>query len=348
MAYLSNGTRRYNQPFNATPYGPHIVQGDVIGVGYRPRTGTIFFTRNGKRLEDVVHGLKSQNFFPALGANGPCVIHVNFGQAGFVFIEANVKKWGLAPMTGSLAPPPPYGVETDTVLLATGTKDGFTSTPSRGHQHSHSVQLYRQGPNASDPGHTRSRSGSNFRLLSPTSPGPLRSPTDISLAHLVPTDESGEPSTSAAALVDAGHPHVHPHPHHPHDHRSPPTTIGLGLHDHDNRPPPEYTSPEHSDAEEDSSSDTSRRNSSDSENAPLIRLTRSRGTSSATIRAPGSNSGSGSGSAGGNGPTPPPAQGRGPPSPPIPTYQDAIRQGAGRERSGSARGGAGGGAGGRV
>jgi hypothetical protein len=280
----------------------------------------MFFTRNGKKLEDVVHGLKSQNFFPALGANGPCVIHVNFGQAGFVFIEANVKKWGLAPMTGSLAPPPPYGVETDTVLLATGTKDGFTSTPSRGHQYSHSAQLYRQGPNASDPGHGRSRSG-NFRMLSPTSPGPLRSPTDISLAHLIPTDEGGEPSSSAATLVHTGGPDHHHHHH--------PTTVGLGLHDHDNRPPPEYTSPEHSDAEESDGDggDGSTRNSSDSENAPLIRLTRSRGTSSATAR----------GSSNHNRSTPPQQQPRGPPSPPIPTYQDAIRQGAGRDRSGSTR-----------
>jgi hypothetical protein len=323
VAYLSNGTRRYNQPFNATPYGPHIVQGDVIGVGYRPRTGTIFFTRNGKKLEDVVHGVKSQNFFPSIGANGPCIVHVNFGQAGFVFIEANVKKWGLAPMTGSLAPPPPYGVEADTVLLATGTKDGFSNSPAHSHQYSHSAQLYRQGPNTSDPGHTRSRSG-NFRMLSPTSPGPLRSPTDISLAHLVPTDDGGEPSSSATALVQAPQGHDHQ-----------PTIAGLGLHpDHDNRPPPEYTSPEHSDAEEEET-DTSRRNSSDSENAPLIRLTRSRGaslaTSSSTAR--GSNSSN-------NRPTtapPPPAQGRGPPSPPIPTYQDAIRQGAGRDRSDSAR-----------
>ncbi|KAG8422362.1 Protein ssh4 [Metarhizium acridum] len=61
-----------------------------------------FFTRNGKRYEEVVHGLKSQNFFPAIGANGPAIVHVNLGQSGFVFIEPIVKKWGLAPVTGSL------------------------------------------------------------------------------------------------------------------------------------------------------------------------------------------------------------------------------------------------------
>ncbi|KAL2256074.1 hypothetical protein VTK26DRAFT_2233 [Humicola hyalothermophila] len=330
VAYLSNGTRRFNQPFTATPYGPQFVQGDVIGVGYRPRTGTIFFTRNGKKLEDVVHGMKSQNFFPAVGANGPSIVHVNFGQAGFVFIEANVKKWGLAPMTGSLAPPPPYGSEADTILLETGTKDGYTRSPSRGHQHSHSAQFFRQGANTLDLGHARSRSG-NFRVFPPTSPGPLRSPTDISLAHLAPTDDGGEASSSAAALtlVQSGESHQrqqaplepHQHIHHP--------VVGLGLHDprDNNPPPPEYTSPEHSDAEEELEGDSGRR-STESENAPLIRLTRSRGGSLATTATSSATGRSG-----------------GPPSPPIPSYQDAIRQGAGagasasvgRERSGSSR-----------
>ncbi|KAK0727408.1 concanavalin A-like lectin/glucanase domain-containing protein [Lasiosphaeria miniovina] len=305
VAYLSNGTRRFNQPFNPTPYGPQIVQGDVIGVGYRPRTGTIFFTRNGKKLEDVVHGLKSQNFFPAIGANGPSIAHVNFGQAGFVFIEANVKKWGLAPMTGSLAPPPPYGSEQGSILLEAGRKDSYTGSQGRSHRYSHSVQTYaRQNPNVLDPGHNRTRSG-NFRVLSPTSPGPLRSPTDISLAQLVPTDDTGEASTSAAAAASAAQAGESQ------------TNVGLGLHDPHNPPPPEYTSPEPSDA-----GDNSRRSSFDDENAPLIRLTRSRGGSSATVRAGSSSNRTTS---------------QGPPSPPIPSYQDALQQGAGRDRSDSTR-----------
>lgn len=92
----------------------------MIGVGYRHRTGTIFFTRNGRKLEDAYTGLR-WNLFPTIGANGPCEIHVNLGQMGFVFVEANVKKWGLAPSQGTLAPPPAYGLERDTILLATGT-----------------------------------------------------------------------------------------------------------------------------------------------------------------------------------------------------------------------------------
>ena len=193
-----------------------------MGVGYRPRTGTVFFTRNGKKLDDVAHGLKTQNFFPTVGANGPCTVHVNFGQSGFVFIEANVKKWGLAPMTGSLAPPPPYGSEQGSILLEAG---------GEGTQHNLS------GFPAARNGRTRSR----FSPIigGPMSPGPVRSPTDISLAQLVhiPSNEDVGEGTSR----DAG--------------RAPPPQ-GLGLQEsqdplrhHPNEfsiPPPEYSSPNRS------------------------------------------------------------------------------------------------------
>jgi hypothetical protein len=231
VAYASTGQRRYNQPFQGPTYGPQYVQGDVIGVGYRPRTGTIFFTRNGKKLEDVAHGLKSQNLFPAVGANGPCTIHVNFGQSGFVFIEANVKKWGLAPMTGSLAPPPPYGSEQGSILLEAG-RDGTQSSQSH----------------FPDPRHGRTRSG-NFRHHPPTSPGPVRSPTDISLAHLthIPTNE--EPGESSSTTYNATASHS--------------LQVGLGVQDPSN-PPPEYTSPQPSNS-------GSPRGSIDSEREPLVR-----------------------------------------------------------------------------
>lgn len=239
VAYTSTGHRRYNQPFHGPTYGPQFVQGDVIGVGYRPRTGTIFFTRNGKKLEDVAHGLKSQNLFPAVGANGPCTVHVNFGQSGFVFIEANVKKWGLAPMTGSLAPPPPYGSEQGSILLEAG-REGAQS--SHGHY--------------PDPRHGRTRSG-NFRHGPPTSPGPVRSPTDISLAHLVHVPSNDEPGeSSAAAAAAASQPATT-------NHTVP--TVGLGVID-TAQPPPEYTSPLPSHT-------GSPRESADSEREPLIRST---------------------------------------------------------------------------
>lgn len=213
IAYFSSGQRRYNQPFSGTNYGPPFVQGDIVGVGYRPRTGTIFFTRNGKKLDDIAHGLKSQNFFPTIGANGPCNVHVNFGQMGFVFIEANVKKWGLAPMTGSLAPPPPYGSEAGSILLE-GGREGI-----------------REGQGYM-PGHARINSA-QIRLgrALTRSPMPDRSPTDISLAQLNLMDyqheeeqeDIGEGTSDAQSnqqLIDPGLP-FEPADHPPPDYSSP-------------------------------------------------------------------------------------------------------------------------------
>ncbi|KAI9701026.1 MAG: Rsp5p-dependent ubiquitination, sorting of cargo proteins at the multivesicular body [Candelina mexicana] len=231
VAYLSTGHRRYNQPFTPTNYGPTFVQGDVVGVGYRPRTGTVFFTRNGKKLDDVAHGLKTQNLFPSVGANGPCTVHVNFGQMGFVFIEANVKKWGLAPMTGSLAPPPPYGSEQGSILLEAG-REGAQNT---------------QGGYL-NAGHSRGRSGT-ARFRTPTSPGPARSPTDISLAQLehVPSHEDAGEGTSANTNTNA----------------SAGQDFGPYEQDNGSGPPPEYESPE-------GSSVGSSHESSDGEQAPML------------------------------------------------------------------------------
>lgn len=202
----------------------------------------MFFTRNGKRLDDVVYGLKTQNFFPTIGANGPCTVHVNFGQSGFVFIEANVKKWGLAPITGSLAPPPPYGSEQDSILLEAGRDSNYAN-------HSRSGAL----------GHSRSRSR-NPRLGPPGSPGPIRSPTDISLAqlaHIPSHDDIGEGNSSdmetmARASSLSAHDQQYP---------------DFGRQDY-SAPPPEYTSPEISDTASTSSSQDD-----DTEARPLVQST---------------------------------------------------------------------------
>ncbi|CEG68909.1 Putative Endosome protein [Rhizopus microsporus] len=130
--FSNNGCKYFSSPFNSKPYGLPFKHGDVIGVGYRHRTGSIFFTKNGRKLEEAYSGIR-WNLFPTIGANGPCQIHVNLGQMGFVFVEANVKKWGLAPSQGTLSPPPAYGTERDTVLLAMGT----TSSDQQQQHHQH-------------------------------------------------------------------------------------------------------------------------------------------------------------------------------------------------------------------
>jgi hypothetical protein len=131
VAYHSNGEKSFHYPFTSATFGASLKEGDILGVGYRPRSGTVFFTRNGRKMDDAFTGLSRWNLFPTIGADGPCTVHVNFGQAGFVFIEANVKKWGLAPSIGTLAPPPPYGSERGSILLDVGGDHGsHQGTPS--------------------------------------------------------------------------------------------------------------------------------------------------------------------------------------------------------------------------
>lgn len=152
---------------------------------------------------------------------------------GFVFIEANVKKWGLAPMTGSLAPPPPYGSEQGSILLEGGQSGVFEG------------QGWTQAGGWMG-GHPRTKSA-QFRLgRPPPSPGPQRSPTDISLAQLTLTDtgdvqdDAGEGTSASVRAVDlladtaAGNEDMR--------------LVDVG--EDDMVPPPEYESPSDDDEEE--------------------------------------------------------------------------------------------------
>lgn len=194
VAYHSNGDKSHNYPFTASTYGPSLKEGDVFGVGYRPRSGTVFFTRNGRRMEDAFVGLNRFNLFPTIGADGPCSVHVNLGQSGFVFIEANVKKWGLAPSVGTLAPPPAYGSERGSILLDVGgrhTRNGSDGSPS-------------STPGTASPGHrtprTRRRTSGHPGPSSPLrthalpTGGPLSPPPPITPIDEHPTESTG-PST---------------------------------------------------------------------------------------------------------------------------------------------------------
>ncbi|KAI6132783.1 SPRY-domain-containing protein [Pisolithus croceorrhizus] len=184
VAYHSNGDKCYNYPFTTTSFGSPLQEGDVLGVGYRPRSGTVFFTRNGRKMEDAFVGFNRFNLFPTIGADGPCSVHVNLGQAGFVFIEANVKKWGLAPSVGTLAPPPAYGSERGSILLDVGggVRPGgimFSpqSAPSASSVHAsrrHRLRRPRSTPSNTLP--TSSLSGGTFQQPS-TPPQPI-SPID--------------------------------------------------------------------------------------------------------------------------------------------------------------------------
>ena len=61
---------------------------DVIGCGYYPCTGQIFFTKNGKSLGVAYTGL-FHIWFPTIGSDGICSLKANFGQMEFKYRQAN-------------------------------------------------------------------------------------------------------------------------------------------------------------------------------------------------------------------------------------------------------------------
>ncbi|KAG8904694.1 Rsp5p-dependent ubiquitination, sorting of cargo proteins at the multivesicular body [Tulasnella sp. 403] len=214
VAYHSNGDKSYHFPFTATSYGPTLKEGDVLGVGYRPRSGSIFFTRNGRKMDDAFIGLNRWNLFPTVGADGPCSVHVNLGQAGFVHIEANVKKWGLAPSVGTLAPPPAYGSERGSILLEAGGMPGAppVNSATRPGPRVHTVRTAEAGTSAS--GHAtptrrshrvsrRARQSAAAASSVPSASSPLRSDPITSAPDGRPTITNVMPSDRYISPTDS-------------------------------------------------------------------------------------------------------------------------------------------------
>ncbi|KAG6336944.1 hypothetical protein ID866_2138 [Astraeus odoratus] len=241
VAYHSNGDKCYNYPFTATPLGSSLKEGDVLGVGYRPRTGTVFFTRNGRKIEDAFIGFNRYNLFPTIGADGPCSVHVNFGQAGFVFIEANVKKWGLAPSVGTLAPPPAYGSERGSILLDVGggvRPSGMTFGPQSAPSASsaQSPRRHRLRRPKSTPSNAPAASSPlrgvplSSHIPEPTTPPPPITPIDEE-----PDEGNAGPSSDHRYISPTDLPfHTPPNPHLP---LSPPLEGESNLQEEDYSPP---------------------------------------------------------------------------------------------------------------
>lgn len=108
IAYESTGNLKINKPF-PTPLQQHcgdqsvynaqvlppLEQSDVVGFGYSILSGTIFITRNGRKMMDIMLGCYV-DLFPAVGCfSTNAKFQANFGQLGYVWIEANVRKYGF-------------------------------------------------------------------------------------------------------------------------------------------------------------------------------------------------------------------------------------------------------------
>ncbi|GME93709.1 unnamed protein product [[Candida] boidinii] len=116
LAIESSGVLRMNNcPFSnnhdeLSIVLPQLVEGDIIGFGYKPSYGSVFVTHNGRKVSEVIKNFKVE-LYPCIGSKGsPCKVQVNLGQLGFVFIEANVKKLGFCENNneGTIGAPPNY------------------------------------------------------------------------------------------------------------------------------------------------------------------------------------------------------------------------------------------------
>jgi len=85
VAYHSSGLIYANG--SVVAYAQVINENDVVGIGYYPSNGRIFFTLNGKYIQNISGDiLHRQRFFPHLGSNGECTLEVNFGMTHFKYI----------------------------------------------------------------------------------------------------------------------------------------------------------------------------------------------------------------------------------------------------------------------
>ncbi|KAJ2782501.1 Protein ssh4 [Coemansia javaensis] len=225
--YCTNsGSVHQNSPFQGMRIGERVLVGDILGVGYQPRSGIVWFTRNGRRYKEIVSGML-YDLFPTISADGPCSFSANFGQRGFVFIEANVKRWGLGPIEGALQPPPIYGADQNTILLeaaatpssddgsgsdsdnATDSDNNGEAAPAPSPVPEHTALLIDDAPAQSQPSQPQSfaRSQSSARPQPSSAHGrsrttrrpPLYQKEDPIAAQLL---EAG--STSLVAAPDAG------------------------------------------------------------------------------------------------------------------------------------------------
>ncbi|KAH7104610.1 SPRY-domain-containing protein [Auriculariales sp. MPI-PUGE-AT-0066] len=195
VAYHSSGDKAYNYPFTAATYGSIAQGGRRAGRRVSPAHWYRFFHTQWSQDGGCVHWPHPLEPLPDHRCRRPLHSHVNLGQSGFVFIEANVKKWGLAPSVGTLAPPPAYGAERGSILLQSG---GDARAPTNTQMHTIPASPPRRSHRLRRPKTVVARDMPNpsAGLLHPPSPVAQQTPPPQALP-LAPVSEFGPgPSTS--------------------------------------------------------------------------------------------------------------------------------------------------------
>ncbi|CAI2187615.1 9971_t:CDS:2 [Funneliformis geosporum] len=90
VGYHSNEGKKYhNEGLTGRKYAEKWgEENDVIGCGYYPDTGQVFFTKNGINMGIICIGV-FHIWFPTIGSDGICSLKVNFGQEEFIYKPAD-------------------------------------------------------------------------------------------------------------------------------------------------------------------------------------------------------------------------------------------------------------------
>ncbi|KAJ7600105.1 hypothetical protein C8J56DRAFT_1072839, partial [Mycena floridula] len=76
-----------------------LQNGDIVGVGFIHKSGTVFFTLNGSRLPDAFTSIflphSKHDLFAAIGITGKASIEINFGAEKLMWSEGNEWAWSV-------------------------------------------------------------------------------------------------------------------------------------------------------------------------------------------------------------------------------------------------------------
>ncbi|RUS32833.1 concanavalin A-like lectin/glucanase domain-containing protein [Jimgerdemannia flammicorona] len=98
--HSDDGNKFCDDSEGGLPYAEGFGEvGDVVGCGYLPAEGAIFFTKNGRNVGEAFRGIK-HTYFPSFGADGPVTVKFNFGRERFRFKFA-LEGFGLVWAGGS-------------------------------------------------------------------------------------------------------------------------------------------------------------------------------------------------------------------------------------------------------
>ncbi|KAI9598445.1 concanavalin A-like lectin/glucanase domain-containing protein [Syncephalis fuscata] len=76
--HSDDGRKFYSDAGGGMDYAAGYREGDVIGCGYDPATGGVYYTRNGMHLGVAFSNVRAPALYPCVSADGECTLDISF------------------------------------------------------------------------------------------------------------------------------------------------------------------------------------------------------------------------------------------------------------------------------